>query len=307
MSCPLISWGTQVVDSDITYVGTVAPTGNNDPISTLKDFCESQYAASPSPPPTFNPCNSWSWTKSGDKYCPFEDYSAEIVYGYLYDFWSEPNGNLHYKRYTGAYCLARVVCPVAPLTPLEDLIAQYHANDPQEAESTWQLEAGANGYRFLTPETQQAEQCLAQRFADMGLSYTITSTYRTKAYQAHLRELWQKWNRINEYKKDDPAIFEACREVKATLDAEMGKSEGDRCTLPGRAHCLVYAPSEDSRHQNRKAFDIRRYNVEEFEAALKVQMPKQTVQQYLDVQPSCDLTWGGTFRRPDIVHFQLKN
>lgn len=161
-----------------------------------------------------------------------------------------------------------------------------------------------DGYGFLTSETQQAEQCLRRKFAAKGLSYTVTSTYRTRAYQAHLRELWNKWTEINGYKESDPAKFEACRNVKAELDAEIRKpKDGVACTLPGRRHCLDYPPADNSLHSERKAFDINRLSVNALTSTLRKQTPRQTIQQYIDAAPACGLTWGRAFG--DWVHFGL--
>lgn len=101
------------------------------------------------------------------------------------------------NRIVHAYREQLVTCPVEPATPLEDLIAQYHANDPEMAQLTRDLESGANlSLRdLLTEATQQAEACVSTKFAAEGFGndYKLESAGRPKAYQAHFHNLYQRW------------------------------------------------------------------------------------------------------------------
>lgn len=72
-------------------------------------------------------------------------------------------------------------CPVPSLTPLTD----------PDAISFEQ------GNRIITNRLTQATQtglaCMQQRVADLRGTFDLSSAYRPVAYQAHLREVWDRW------------------------------------------------------------------------------------------------------------------
>lgn len=201
-----------------------------------------------------------------------------------------------YQGITADYCGGAIIakqrdqqCPIAPLQPLSD--------DP----CTQSLEAGrgvdvygacASG---LSPEMQQEAQCLANKITSLGISYPgPTSTIRTGAYQAHLREIWEKAIELDGL--DDPAVIQACASRKTEI-------EGHKIS-----HGLTNEPTaSSSRHGTGEAVDVGNDVVRELSNRVTTDM--SDLQEYVNSQisnpPACNLRWGGRFRQYDPVHFQL--
>ncbi len=182
---------------------------------------------------------------------------------------------------------------------------EREANDPTP-ELTDALENGANSHGLLTPAAQRAQQCFVGKYsAALGTSPTITAEFRTDAYQLHLRDIWDKWNALN---TEAPEVQAACVDVKARLDAEMGRRSIDgACTLPGRNHCLVHRPAgANGRHTQGTAFDVSHANVDSLMQYLQSGPTPTSMEQFLNFQsPICNLNWGWTLFG-DRVHFQLR-
>lgn len=180
-------------------------------------------------------------------------------------------------------------CPITPLQPLPD--------DP----CTQSLEAGlgvdVNGAcaAGLTPEMQQEAQCLDNKITSLGIPYPgPTATIRTPAYQAHLREIWEKLRELNNLK--DPAVIQACAGRKTEIEAHKF------------SHGLTDRPAvSNSRHESGNAIDIGRDVVREL--INRVTTETSDLQDYVNSPisnpPACNLQWGGRFRQYDWVHFQL--
>ncbi len=202
------------------------------------------------------------------------------------------NGN---QFITADFCAGNIIakqrdqqCPIAPLQPLP--------NDP----CTQSLEAG-NGVDStgtcpeLTPEMKQQAQCLADKITSLGISYPgPTATIRTSAYQAHLREIWEKLIELKKLK--DPAVIQACASRKAEIETHK------------LSHGLTDRPAvSNSRHESGNAIDIGRDVVHEL--INRVTTDTSGVQDYINSPftnpPACNLQWGGRFRQYDWVHFQL--
>lgn len=89
---------------------------------------------------------------------------------------------------TPDYLFPAVECPVEDIANIEDI----EPNDDETWKLTKKLEdsQGNSGYSMLTTETKTAERCLAQKFSENNLTYNRSSSFRTIAYQKHLREIW---------------------------------------------------------------------------------------------------------------------
>lgn len=127
--------------------------------------------------------------------------------------------------------VAPPVCPVAPLLPITDPLALEHEfgqySDKPDLER-------------LTPQVRNGAACILQKSATLKAGTRISSGHRPHAYQAHLRELWDKWQLL---KKN---TSESCRLIKADVYAQW------------LHHELVRRPVENSNHSVGKAVDIKR-------------------------------------------------
>ncbi len=132
------------------------------------------------------------------------------------------------------------------------------------------------------------EACLKGKLAVLGIPYAgPTATIRTAAYQAHLKDVW---DRNEEHKKiTDPAKRLACTAKREIVEGEMNH------------HGLRYQPTNESRHVAGKAFDISQPTVRTLETTLN--QAGRSVSGLLRSPPPCTLIWGGTYSDPDDVHF----
>ena len=199
-----------------------------------------------------------------------------------------------------------------PLDPhgLEALIKQYDKTE-EEKLLTRKLENKFNGYTLLSDKTQKAEQCLANLIgselsqADSG--YEVTSTVRTLAYQAHLRAVWKKFFELQIAIKKKPAIKQMCPALIAKVEGEMGfrlnqdpTDQDEKCTATGRRHCIRARPAKDDpKHTESTAFDISSKAVNAFQNKYII----ETKRNMSTAANACNLTWGGTFKPKDPVHF----
>lgn len=179
-------------------------------------------------------------------------------------------------------------CPIAPLTPITDSCAQS-------------LEAGhgvdVRGVcQGLTPDMQQQAQCLANKITSLGISYPgPTATIRSTAYQAHLREVWDK--NVALKKLPDPNAIAACATLRTEITNELS------------THGLVSPPAKpgSSKHELGEAVDIGTDVAQRLIS--EVTTETSNTQDYVDTDavnpPPCNLRWGGTFQIYDPVHFEL--
>ncbi|MFN4290136.1 MAG: hypothetical protein ACK4E7_04565 [Permianibacter sp.] len=198
-----------------------------------------------------------------------------------------------------------VTCPVAPLTPIEELTP----NDADSLAKTRALERGESAYDLLSDNMKAAEQCLSAKFAAKGACYRIESTYRSLAYQKHLREIWDKWRAVQKLNKKERL---ACSAIKSALDLEMGGTSGNPRNLPcnlqgGRNHCIRAQPaSANPKHTQGDAIDISDACVTELENSLNANDMCVPIESYLTEEPRCNVKWGGggNFHPIDTVHFK---
>lgn len=196
-------------------------------------------------------------------------------------------------------------CPVAPLTLLDDLTP----NDADSLNKTRALERGENAYTLLSDNMKTAEQCLAAKFAAKGTCYRLESTYRSPAYQKHLREIWDKWRATQKLKSKEKA---ACKTTIDDLNLEIGGTKGKPEKFPcnlsgGRNHCIRARPaSTDAKHTQGDAVDVTSACVDELKAALVTDAGTVTISTYMGQEPKCDVKWGGDFSDYDPVHFKYE-
>jgi hypothetical protein len=84
----------------------------------------------------------------------------------------------------------------------------------------------------LTQGTQQALNCFEAGIVGTGGTFNLHSAYRPDAYQKHLAEVYEKWQKLQNNKQPE------CASTKAAVKAEMDKhhiSEAP-CTGNGCPH-----------------------------------------------------------------------
>lgn len=89
----------------------------------------------------------------------------------------------------------------------------------------------------LTAGTQAALGCLERAVMANGGRFNVTSGYRSQSYQDHIREVWDKYQIVRNWPKNQ------CRAVGDNVRAEWDR------------HNLIARPAAVSRHTNRTAFD----------------------------------------------------
>jgi len=209
-------------------------------------------------------------------------------------------------------------CPVAKLTapPFNDACAEVLEN----IHSTQAQKNAACG--SLTPALQAGKACLMDKLSrtnDLAtgtpIPLKITADIRDIAYQAHLREIWDKMEDLVDRMNKDPAMRTACAVRRAEVAAEKGCDNAGRCkscypsTATRRSHCIAGMPASpnpnDAQHTQGKAFDVSETStIDPLKAALNKLRPPQTIPQILDAPTNCNLNWGGTFTTNyDPVHF----
>ncbi len=195
-------------------------------------------------------------------------------------------------------------CPVPPLKPLP-------ANDACTASLEKGLGVDVDGACPKLSDNMKAQmQCFADKITATNVTASPqipyagpTATYRTTAYQAHLREIWDKMIDL-----DLPANKknEACKTRRAEIVAAKGCNGG---------HCLEFRPADDSKHSIGQAFDISKSTIQGLlqeltplppPAMSRLQKKQEQIfliANWLAQPTACNLTWGGSFN--DRVHFQL--
>lgn len=248
------------------------------------------------------------WTDWSDPTCFPEDtnspaHNGHAPYGHwigcetqatgrYYPGWNPPvdynSGVIHIDIPYDVFATMAVQCPVPDLK-----------DKPTDACSV-ALEAGRGlpipATACPTPSVMtdpKGEACLRDKLAVLGIPYSgPTATIRTAAYQAHLRDVWDR----NEDHKNitDPAERQACAAKRAIV-------ENERNTI----HGLVYRPADESEHLTGKSFDISKTTADTLKATM--QQAGRSVFGLLRSPPPCTLTWGGDYliSTPDPVHFEL--
>jgi hypothetical protein len=170
----------------------------------------------------------------------------------------------------------------------------------------------------LTDKLKSGMACFENKLTNMSpsLPLKVTSDIRDIAYQAHLRDIWDKMEALVAL-EDDPVKRTACATRRAEIAAEKGCDNAGPCdsnscyvsSISQRSHCLKGRPAKPSpnfaQHTQGKAFDASEDStITPLQEALDARDPPQTIQQLLDQPPNCNLIWGGTFTtNNDPVHF----
>lgn len=157
---------------------------------------------------------------------------------------------------------AQKKCSVAPLTEITDA-------DAIAFEKGNQIDTDR-----LTEKMKTALACFRGKVKDAGGTFTLTSAYRPPAYQAHLKEIWNKWMALKNNSQ------EACKTIKQKVKAEFSKHG----LLPSQE------PAAISKHTQGLAIDA------------KVTLPKKVYRDVLADQ--CGLV--RNVPKKDPVHYILK-
>jgi hypothetical protein len=207
-------------------------------------------------------------------------------------------------------------CPVKALTapPFNDACAGVLEN----INSTQAQKDAACGK--LSQALKDGKACLEGKLAGMSpaIPLKVTSDIRSVAYQAHLREIWDKMELLVPLMEEDPTMQTACAARRAEIAAEKGCDNADVCTscyaesATQRSHCLKGMPANpnpnDAQHTQGNAFDVsKNATINPLQAALGGHRPPETIPQFLDAPTNCNLIWGGAFKtNKDPVHFYAR-
>ncbi|MDH5548139.1 MAG: hypothetical protein OEZ43_21390 [Gammaproteobacteria bacterium] len=205
------------------------------------------------------------------------------------------------------------VCPHNSYIDIEKLTP----NDSETLKFTRLLEMtkGSAGDDLLSDNTKMAERWLRRKFfLTMGngiegeydpsgndlfdkngkLIYRRSSTFRTEAYQKHLRDVWETALVLESL--SDPKDIEACK--RRTQEVVNHRDH---------YHGLTDRPGVDSKHVVNTAFDVSRITALRL---LEHVGSRSNVEKFIDAPyPVPGLGWGGYFvnPEPDDVHFYLKD
>jgi hypothetical protein len=177
------------------------------------------------------------------------------------------------------------MCAVDALTPLASLVQQY----PELYQgSTFGLELNPIDTVHLQLNMQTALACFQGGIQGSGGTFVLKSAYRTNAYQAHLREVWDKWLALQPLAGDP-----TCAQVYSDVQAEFNK------------HGIVHRPASADLgpHTTGSAIDVCADGIAQSACAGSVPNPILSVTQTLNMADGCGLY------RPvptDPVHFVHK-
>lgn len=189
-------------------------------------------------------------------------------------------------------------CGVPELRKVEDILP----NGSDVLPLTRRLETTLGADLALLPDAQAGVTCITNKYP----SASISSGTRTEAYQAHLKEIWDKSEELELPKNKNNA---ACKSLREKVNAAKGCSGG---------HCIVFPPAEVSDHPTGKAFDVSRDTINGLRRTLRPALPPGTpplteeqqhqadiklIADWLASPAACNLVWGGSYG--DIVHFSI--
>jgi len=129
------------------------------------------------------------------------------------------------------------------------------------------------------------EPCFREKVSTIGVTYNgPTSTIRTTTYNQHLINVWDYYWK-HQWLITDPVQYEACTAKRTAVTAEMTK------------HGIDYRPALKSRHLTGRAFDASKTVINGMKPA--------RIPRLLKSPTACTLGWGGGYKIPDYVHFEL--
>lgn len=178
-------------------------------------------------------------------------------------------------------------------------------NGPDVLPLTQVLERTWGAGLALLPAAQAGLDCVKAKLPGVKIS----GGTRTVAYQAHLKEVWDKLIELDEL--EDPVQIRACKPLRDKIKAHN--------SCGGNGHCITYEPAEDSDHPRGDAFDISGIEVllgklrpppdlqlpprPPLTPAQERQADVRLIADWLAVPPTCNLVWGGSYG--DRVHFSI--
>ena len=118
-------------------------------------------------------------------------------------------------------------CPVPPLTPITDPAAQNFENGNTVDETG------------LNAAMTAALACLRAAAGAAGGAITVNSAFRPPAYQAHLREVWDRWNDLRNRREQE------CQDLRTQVQQEFQR----------HGLLLSQRPAAASAHTRGEAFD----------------------------------------------------
>ena len=158
----------------------------------------------------------------------------------------------------------------------------------------------------ISPALDKELTCFAQKIGVTSISYSKpTATFRSPAYQTHLRDIWDALKKLNREK--NPATKAACQPLQSKLQAHLS------------VHGVTDQPGKTSNHSAGWAFDVPNDTINTLiqvmtgtapdkknDSLQTLQLQRQGIATWLGSPPPCGLKWGGEFNNPpDFVHFQL--
>jgi hypothetical protein len=168
----------------------------------------------------------------------------------------------------------------------------------------------------LTDKLKTGMACFRDKLSGLSpaIPLKITSDIRDIAYQAHLRQVWDRMEDVVRWMRRNPTIQAACAARRAEIAAEKGCDNAGVCTscsaasAAQRSHCLAGRPANpspnDAKHTQGNAFDVSQTStIDPLQAVLGGRTPPQNIPQFLNAPTNCNLSWGGTFNDP--VHFYV--
>ncbi len=193
-------------------------------------------------------------------------------------------------------------CTLDPPIPLETLIAQYDTTEEAKT-CTRKLEAGGNCDNLVKPALLTAKACLQTKMAGVGFTWdgSTTSLFRTRGYQAHFWDLFQKkWTKsgLAKLATDDPSAYKSCTPPPHGVHKNHGLMD-----------TVANPDSVQPHHTTGSAFDVSNDIIRDYKSALKVWAGKhQKDANYKErtitsEAAACGLRWGGNFN--DNPHFDL--
>ncbi len=195
-----------------------------------------------------------------------------------------------------------VGCPLNPPIPLETLIAQYDTTEEAKA-CTRRLEAGGNCDNLVKPALLTAKACLQTKMAEVGFAWngSTTSLFRTRGYQAHFWDLFQKeWTRdkLAALSKSNPSGYKSCTPPPSGLHKNHGLD-----------NAVANPESLNPHHTTGSAFDIKPATVKAYEKTLVAwnlahKKDANHIERTVTSEAAaCGLRWGQPFN--DRPHFDL--
>lgn len=127
---------------------------------------------------------------------PYRNQHITFIFSVQQDGWGDQTAGL-------LYGFGLRTCQVAPLTPLTDPVAISFENGNQV------------DIADLTAAMQTALDCVQQAVANAGGTVTVSSAYRPSQYQAHLREIWDKWRLLRDRREPE------CADLRTQVQQEF--------------------------------------------------------------------------------------